>query len=536
MPFLLRNVTLALGEGEELLAERLLARFSLARDELKSLCVVRKGIDARKKPQIRFVYTLEFSLADEEGFQRRHLADPDVASVPPAPVDSFPRLTSAGRIVIVGTGPAGLFAALRLSEYGLSPVVLERGKPVEERVRDVERFWAEGILDGGSNVQFGEGGAGTFSDGKLTTRVRDDNLRYVLRKLVEFGAPQDILFLAKPHIGTDRLRRVVTALRRHLESRGIDFLFGHQLTDIVSHAGQLCGIVANEAREFPCNCLILAPGHSARDTYGMLARRNVHLEQKPFAVGVRVEHPQELVNRVQYGLKAHEQLPPADYALAHNNRSTGRSAYSFCMCPGGVVIAASSETGGVVTNGMSAYRRSSPYANSALVVNVGHGDFPPHEPLAGVEFQRDLERKAFSAGGGNYRAPAQNLLAFLDGRGHHPLSSTYRPAVTEADLSLFLPSFVTQTLREGLRFFDRKMGGFVTAEATLVGVETRTSAPVRIVRGDNLQSVSLPGLYPTGEGAGYAGGIMSAALDGIRVADAVAARLGREDERMQDEV
>ncbi len=367
--------------------------------------------------------------------------------------------------------------------------------------------------------------AGTFSDGKLTTRLRDANIDYLLHELVRFGAPPDIRYLAKPHIGTDRLRLVVTNLRRHLESRGVVIRFRTTLTDILSRNGRLAGVVLNDAIEEPCDVLVLAPGHSARDTYRMLMLRSVRLEQKPFAVGLRVEHPQELINRIQYGIPAHPQLPPADYALAWNNAGTGRSAYSFCMCPGGEVVAGSSEEGGVVTNGMSSYRRNSPYANSALVVNVGRGDFGDDSPLAGMEFQRTLEQRAFAAGGGDYRAPAQNLLAFLGDRPRGPLRATYRPGVREADLALLLPPFVTETLREGIRHFDRKMRGFITGEACLTGVESRTSAPVRIVRGDDLQSVSLTGLYPAGEGAGYAGGIMSAALDGVRIADRIAQQL-----------
>jgi uncharacterized FAD-dependent dehydrogenase len=524
MPFLLRNLTLCLGE-EELLADRVRARFALGPDELLDWHVARKGIDARKKAQIRLVYTVEFTVADEEGFRARHLPAPDLEYLEPAPARSFPRLNADTRIVVVGTGPAGLFAALRLCEYGLVPVVLERGKPVEERVRDVERFWAHGVLDGDSNVQFGEGGAGTFSDGKLTTRVRDANLRYVLTRLVEFGAPEDILNLAKPHIGTDRLRRVVINIRRHLEARGAAILFRHQMTDLLVSDDRLQGVVVNDTRDVPCEALILAPGHSARDTYRMLARHNVRLEQKPFAVGVRIEHPQELINRIQYGVAAHPQLPPADYALAYNNRTSGRSAYSFCMCPGGEVIAAASEEGGVVTNGMSDYRRTAPRANSALVVTVGSNDFPSTSPLAGVEFQQALEQRAFVAGGSDYHAPAQSVLAFLGDRRNHPPVSTYRPGVREAELAPLFPAQLAATLREGIRFFDTRMRGFACAEATLVGVESRTSAPLRVVRGDDLQSPSLSGLYPTGEGAGYAGGIMSAALDGIRVADAIAARL-----------
>jgi uncharacterized FAD-dependent dehydrogenase len=427
--------------------------------------------------------------------------------------------------MIVGMGPAGIFAGLRLAEYGLTPTILERGNPVSERVKDITSFWQKGVLNPESNVQFGEGGAGTFSDGKLTTRVRDLNSGYVLGKLVQFGAPREILYLAKPHIGTDRLRRVIVNIRRHLEDCGLVIRFQEKLTDMITTGDRLRSVVINDYSEELCDILLLAPGNSARDTYSMLERRGIRLEPKPFAVGVRVEHPQELINRIQYGLPGHPQLPAADYALTWNDSRTGRSAYSFCMCPGGVVIAAASEQGGVVTNGMSDYHRNSPCANSALVVTVGKDDFPGDSPLAGVEFQRTLEREAFIAGGSDYRAPAQNLMAFLGEKGTYRITSTYRPGVVEADLTLLFPDYVADTLRKGIRSFDRKMRGFITAEATLTGVETRTSAPVRIIRGEDLQSPVLRGLYPVGEGAGYAGGIMSSALDGIRAADAIAGSL-----------
>jgi uncharacterized protein len=525
MPLLLRNLTLNLGEGDELLPERLCARFSLARDELLSFSVVRKAIDARKKPHIKFVYTVEFTLTDEAEFWRQNSRDADLEMIAAPMPPAFPKLASDRRIIIAGMGPAGMFAGLRLAEYGLTPTILERGKPVAERLQDIASFWQGGRVDPESNVQFGEGGAGTFSDGKLTTRVRDDNTGYVLGKLVQFGAPPEIISLAKPHIGTDRLRSVIVNIRRHFETCGLGVRFQEKLTDIVATAGRLRAVVVNNRLEEPCDILLLAPGHSARDTYAMLERRGIRLERKPFAVGIRVEHPQELINLIQYGLPGHPQLPPAEYALAWNDSRTGRSAYSFCMCPGGVVVAGSSEEGGVVTNGMSDYRRSSPYANSALVVTVRKDDFPGDSPLAGVEFQRSLERAAFAAGGGDYRAPAQNLMAFLGEKGRYRVSSTYRPGVRETDLSLVFPGYVTDTLRAGIRSFDRKMRGFLSAEATLTGVETRTSAPVRIVRGEDFQSLTLRGIYPVGEGAGYAGGIMSAALDGIRVADTIARKL-----------
>jgi uncharacterized FAD-dependent dehydrogenase len=378
------------------------------------------------------------------------------------------------------------------------------------------------VLDPESNVQFGEGGAGTFSDGKLTTRVRDENLQYVLAKLVLFGAPAEILYLSKPHIGTDRLRHVVREIRKYLENSGFEILFRHKLTDLARSGDRLAAVILNVEREVSCDYLVLAPGHSARDTYEMLFRRHVVIEKKPFAVGLRIEHPQELINRIQYGIPKYPGLPAADYALAYRNPMTGRSVYSFCMCPGGVVVAGSSEPGMVVTNGMSNYLRNAPFANSALVVPVGENDFPGKDPLAGVEFQRYWERKAFEAGGNDYHAPAQNLMSFL-GKGRATnVVSTYRPGVRDADLNESLPDYVCKTMREGIIYFDRKMRGFVTSDATLTGVETRTSAPVRIVRGDDVQSVNLKGLYPVGEGAGYAGGIVSAALDGIRAADMIA--------------
>lgn len=532
MPLLVRNLILAPSEGDELLREIFARRFSLDEREIVDFRLIRKSIDARRKPRVKFVCTVECSLHDEAAFLACHGHDPDVSAFAPSEPRVFIPLDTSQRIVIVGMGPAGLFAALRLAEYGLVATILERGRPVEERTRDVESFWSGGEIDPESNVQFGEGGAGTFSDGKLTTRVNDPNIRYVLDKLITFGAPPEIGYLAKPHIGTDRLRLVVASIRRWLLSTGFDIRFRSRVTDLTITDGSVGAAVVNGADELACDALVLAPGNSARDTYEMLMRRGALLQPKPFAVGVRVEHPQELISRIQYGAGHHPALPPADYALAWNNHRTGRSAYSFCMCPGGVVVAGSSEADGVVTNGMSAYLRNSPRANSALVVTVGPDDFGDSSPLAGIGFQRRLERRAFESGGGDYRAPAQNLLAFLGMKGAGTVSSSYRPGVREAELQALLPTAVTETLQEGIRHFDRKMRGFLTVEATLTAPETRTSAPVRIVRGENLQSVGLPGLYPAGEGAGYAGGIMSAALDGIRVADAIARNISADTRRV----
>lgn len=522
MPILIRNLIMPPGEPEDRLRGELSRCYRVHSDDLLGLTVVRIGIDARKKPRIRLVYTVECILKDETGFLARHAGNPDVTDVPPLLPPSFPQIKGNDRIVVVGAGPAGLFAALRLAEYGLTATLLERGKAIPERVADVQRFWSRGELNEESNVQFGEGGAGTFSDGKLTTRVRDANISWVLERLVRFGAPSEIMVQAKPHVGTDRLRGVVAALREHLSMRGFAVRFNARLSGIAVRNGSVAAVMVNDREELLCDHLILAPGHSARDTYWMLAGCGVRMESKPFAVGLRVEHPQELINLIQYGHPSPPHLPPADYAVTYNNTATGRSAYSFCMCPGGVVMAGSSEANGVVTNGMSNHLRNSSYANSALVVNVAPADFHAQGPLAGIEFQREWERRAYVAGGESYQAPGQNLLDFAEGRIGRRHTSSYRPGVRECDLTTVLPGFVAETLREGIRAFDRKMKGFLTESSTLTAVETRTSAPLRIVRGEGCQSESLRGLYPAGEGAGYAGGIMSAALDGIRVADALA--------------
>jgi len=523
--FLLRNLALSLDENETALPQRIAKRFRLDEGAITVCNILRKGIDARRKSQIKYVYTVEFSVADPDLFWEEHGGDPELELVVRRQQPAVKQIRTVKKVVVTGSGPAGLFAALRLADYGIAALLLERGRGIEERVRDVERFWRDGMLDEESNVQFGEGGAGTFSDGKLTTRVRDPNAGYVLRRFVEFGAPPEIEWLAKPHIGTDRLRAVLLNMRRFLTGRGVDVRFSAKLTGLGLLDRTIGSVIINERQEEPCNALLLAPGHSSRDTYAMLNAHGVPMEQKPFAVGLRVEHPQELINRIQYGNPADPRLPAADYALAWNNTDSGRSAYSFCMCPGGVVIGGSSEAGTVVTNGMSDLKRASGWANSALVATVKTADFSGSSPLAGIALQRRLEQAAFRLGGGDYRAPAQKMLAFLNRGGSAGVSSSYRPGIREAELAELLPDFITATLRDGIAAFDRKMRGFISGEATLIGVESRTSAPLRILRGENFQSPVIAGLYPCGEGAGYAGGIMSAALDGIRVADAVAGEL-----------
>ena len=524
MPFIYRNLTLVPQDSDDALPALLAAKLAVKQTSLGGVCIIRKGIDARKKPHIKLVYTLSFP--GDESVRARLGADPSLEWQDDKVITTSPQIHSSKHVVIVGSGPAGLFAALRLAEYGLTATIIERGEAVEQRAMSVQRFWKDGVLNPESNVQFGEGGAGTFSDGKLTCRSKDSLVPWVLEQFAAFGAQSEVCYLTKPHIGTDRLRVVISAIRRHLLDKGFTIRFGCRLTDFGIKNDIVKSVVVNETEEIQCDYLILASGHSARDTYELLESHDIKLLRKPFAMGLRVEHPQELINRIQYGAGRLSNLPAADYALAWNDSSSGRSAYSFCMCPGGVVVGGASEAGGVVTNGMSGQLRNSPYANSALVVNVREDDFDGDGPLAGMRLQRRWERRAFELGGGGFRAPAQNLLAFLRLPGKGLASTTYCPGITETELDSVLPPFIIDTLREGIVAFGRKLKGFVTAEATLVGIETRTSSPVRILRDSNsFESVSAKGLYPAGEGAGYAGGIMSSAVDGIKVADSIAAQL-----------
>ena len=526
MPFIYRNLAVSPHTEEESLPSVLASLIGLPATALADFRIIRKGVDARRKPRIKLIYTVSFLLVDNTELLSRISTIPGLEWLTEPQADIFTPRSTDKQIVIAGSGPAGLFTALRLAEYGLTATIIERGQPVEQRALDVQQFWRNGLLDPESNVQFGEGGAGTFSDGKLTCRTKDPLVPWILQRLADFGAPHEIRYLAKPHIGTDRLRIVVSTARKHLQERGFTFRFGCRLSDILVQDGAVSSVIINDSEELPCDRLILAVGHSARDTYELLAEKGVPLERKPFAMGLRVEHPQELINRIQYGGTRHPNLPVADYAVTYNNTATGRSAYSFCMCPGGIVIGGASEAGGVVTNGMSGQQRNSPFANSALVVNVTTSDFGGADPLAGVHFQRHWEQQAFLAGGGGYHAPAQNLLGFLNQSGKRSISSSYRPGIVETELEPVLPQYIIRTLREGIPEFGRKMRGFVSAEATLIGIESRTSAPVRVLRNEQYESIGLQGLYPAGEGAGYAGGIMSSAVDGVKIADTIAAQMG----------
>ncbi len=524
------NLTLAPGESEQRLLSLAAKTLGVRPGDIRQLTLARQSIDARKKQDVHWVYAVDVSLEREDREEQavRRAGRGSVTLHRPQPY-RFPAVTRRSPLppVVVGMGPAGLFAALYLARNGLPCILLERGQPVERRVADVERYWAGGALDPRSNVQFGEGGAGTFSDGKLTTGTHDPRIDQVLRTFVEAGAPADILYSHKPHIGTDILRQVVARLRRELLSLGCDIRFGHQLSGLICSGGAVNALRVTGPEgdyELPCDALVLAPGHSARDTFRMLHGAGVPMEPKPFAVGVRIEHNQRAVSMQQYGT-FWDKLPPSDYKLACHLPG-GRSAFSFCVCPGGQVVAAASGPRQVVTNGMSLRARDGANINGGFLVGVTPDDFPGEGPLAGVLFQEVLEERAWLAGGQSGAAPAQlvgDFLAERPSRGPAAILPTYRPGVTWTDLGLCLPDYVAGTLRQALPLLDRKLRGFACPEAVLTGVESRSSSPVRILRdGTTLQS-ALEGLYPCGEGAGYAGGIVSAAVDGIRVAEAMAA-------------
>lgn len=523
MTLRLREIGLHLDEDEEQLVAKIAECLSIGVEQISAWRIVRKAVDARRKSDILRVYTVDFACRDETEVLERNSHLRTLEKSPEYRPYTIDKVSISPRVLIVGMGPAGLFSALALVESGARVTLIERGKTVAERLRDVHDLWDGGGLQPESNIQFGEGGAGTFSDGKLTCRLNHPATRMILERLVRFGAPEDVLIQAKPHIGSDRLRAVLVNFRNHLLERGVQIHFSHRLTGLDIEDGSLRAGIINDSERIECDYLILATGHSARDTYEMLADNNISLEKKAFAIGLRVEHPLELIDRIQYGTQRHTQLPAADYRLTWNDPQNGRGVYSFCMCPGGWVVNAASEPEGLAVNGMSNFHRDTLWSNSALVVTVGPDDFSGPNPLAGVEFQRYWEKKAFLLGGANYCAPAQPLLEYLHGKGGR-LESSFQPRVTHAGLKDCLPGFVDSSLRRALPFFNQRMRGFVGPEACLIGVETRTSSPVRIVRKQDGESISLKGLYPAGEGAGYAGGIMSAALDGLKVAEKIIQR------------
>ncbi|HQW20476.1 MAG TPA: NAD(P)/FAD-dependent oxidoreductase [Rhodocyclaceae bacterium] len=543
----LTEIKLPLDHPEEALRAAILQRLGIAAGELRGYVVSRRAYDARKKSAIHLVYSLDVELADEAGVLRalkvrgvdRHVAptpDTTYRFVARAPID-LPQ-----RPVVIGTGPCGLFAGLILAQMGFRPIILERGKAVRERTKDTWGLWRKGELDPESNVQFGEGGAGTFSDGKLYSQIKDSRHRgrKVLTEFVKAGAPEEILYVSKPHIGTFRLVTMIENMRANIETLGGEIRFQSRVDDLLVERqtdldgqmhGQVRGVMLASGECIATEHVVLAVGHSARDTFAMLHQRGVHVEAKPFSIGVRIEHPQSLIDRARFGKFAgHPLLGAADYKLVHHC-TNGRSVYSFCMCPGGTVVAATSEAGRVVTNGMSQYSRNERNANSAIVVGVTPTDFPGNpngacnDPLAGIAFQREWEGRAFVAGGGSYAAPAQRVGDFLAGRPSTALGSvlpSYTPGIHLTDLASCLPDYVVAALREALPAFDRQISGFAMDDALLTGVETRTSSPLRITRNAQCQSLNTRGLYPAGEGAGYAGGIFSAAVDGIEVAEALA--------------
>ena len=536
------ELRLPLTHAEEALRAAIVARLGVGDAALVNFRVFKRGFDARKKSAVVLTYTVDCELHDEAAVLAAHVGDPHIRVTPDTSYHFVGHAASGfdatSRPVVVGFGPCGIFAALILAQMGLRPLVLERGKAVRERTQDTWGLWRKGELNPESNVQFGEGGAGTFSDGKLWSQISDPRhlTRKVLAEFVKAGAPEEILFVAKPHIGTFRLVGVVEKMRADIEALGGEIRFGQRVTDVLIEAGAIRGVTLSSGEQITADHVVLALGHSARDTFETLHARGVFMEPKPFSIGFRVEHPQSIIDTARFGPNAgNATLGAADYKLVHHAKN-GRSVYSFCMCPGGTVVAATSEPGRVVTNGMSQYSRNERNANAGIVVGVTPQDYRqdgkhdgPVNPLDGIAFQRFWESRAFELGGGTYEAPGQLVGDFIKGQASTAFGSilpSYKPGVNLTDLGArrhaALPDYAIAAMREALPAFERQIKGFSMPDAVLTGVETRTSSPLRITRGRDFQSLNVRGLYPAGEGAGYAGGIMSAGVDGIEVAEALA--------------
>ncbi|MFZ6673675.1 NAD(P)/FAD-dependent oxidoreductase [Undibacterium sp. Xuan67W] len=525
----LTDIQLPLDHPESAIQAAILQRLGIAEEDLVSFIIFRRSYDARKKSAIVLIYTID--VETRQGDQLL-TSIKNKSNITITPDTSYRFVTHAEappalRPIVIGFGPCGLFVALILAQMGFRPIVLERGKEVRERTKDTWGLWRKRELQPESNVQFGEGGAGTFSDGKLWSQVKDPKHygRKVLTEFVKAGAPEEIMYVSKPHIGTFRLVKMIEEMRANIEALGGEIRFQQKVTDIDIEDGQVKGVQLENGSYIPTRHLVLAVGHSARDTFQMVHQRGIYVEAKPFSVGFRIEHPQSVIDKARFGPNAGNKiLGAADYKLVHH-ASNGRSVYSFCMCPGGTVVAATSEPGRVVTNGMSQYSRNERNANSAIVVGITPADYPEH-PLAGIDFQRKLESLAYQLGGENYNAPGQLVGDFLAKKTSTELGTvvpSYKPGITLVDLAQALPAFAIEAIREALPEFDKQIKGFAMNDAVITGVETRTSSPIRIKRDDHsLQSLNTKGLYPAGEGAGYAGGILSAAIDGIRVAEALA--------------